>query len=103
MEIGKKTMELQCDFMIDEYYQAMVGDKCLRADGLEKQWKVYLIKEPAKGEEKVQQAAEVEQLPKVGQVLEPMSPTATIDASDGEETEGEKDKGSPDLQEASQE
>ena len=94
-------MELQCDFMIDEYYQAMVGDKHLRADGLRKQWQFYLIKEPATEEEKVQQAAEVEQLPKVGQVLEPLSPAATIDASDSEETEGVKDKGSPDLQEAS--
>ena len=94
-------MELQCDFMIHGYYQAMVGDKHLRADGLGKQWKFYLIKEPATEEEKVQQAAEVEQLPKVGQVLEPVSPASTIDASDGEETDGEKDKGSPDLQEAS--
>ena len=101
MEIGKKTMELQCDFIIDEYYQAMVGDKHLRADVLGKQWKFYLIKEPATEDKKVQQAEEVEQLPKVGQVFQPVSPVPTSDASDGEETDGEKDKGPPDLQEAS--
>ena len=61
----------------------------------------YLIKDPATEEEKVQQAAQAEQLSKVGQVLEPVLPAATIDTSDGEETDGEKDKGSPDLQEAS--
>ena len=46
-------------------------------------------------------AAEVEQLPKKGQVLEPVSPAVTVVASDGEESEEEKDQGSPDLQEAS--
>ena len=62
----------------------MVGDKHLRADGLGKQWKFYLIKELATEEEKVQQAEEVEQLPKNGQVLQPMSPISTTGASDGE-------------------
>ena len=79
-------MELQCDVIIDDYYQWMVGHKHLRADGLGQQWKFYLIREPVT-EEKIQQA-EVEQLPKVGQVLEPVSPVTTMDASDGEESEG---------------
>ena len=56
MEIGKRTMKLQCDFIIDDYYQWMVGDKHLRADGLGQQWKFYLIKEPVTEEEKIQQA-----------------------------------------------
>ena len=86
MEVGKRTMKLQCDFIIDDYYQWMVGDKHLRADGLGQQWKFYLIKEPVTEEEKIQQA-EVEQLPKVGQVVEPVSPAPTMDASDGEESE----------------
>ena len=100
MEVGKRTMKLHCDVIIDDYYQWMVGDKHLRADGLAQQWKFYLIRESVTEEEKIQQA-EVEQLPKVGQVLEPVSPVPTMDASDGEESEGEKDQGSPDLQEAS--
>ena len=58
----------------------------LRADGLGQQWKFYLIKEPVTEVEKIQQP-EVEQLPKVGQVLEPVSPVPTKDASDGEESE----------------
>ena len=101
MEIGKKTMKMQCDFIIDEYFQGLVGDKHLMADGLGKQWKFYLIKELATEEEKVQQAEEVEQLPKVGQVLQPMSPISTTGASDGEDTEDEKDREPQDLQEAS--
>ena len=56
MEVGKRTMKLQCDFIIDDYYQWMVGDKHLRADGLGQQWKFYLIKEPVTEEEKIQQA-----------------------------------------------
>ena len=100
MEVGKRTLKLQCDFIIDDYYQWIVGDKHLRADGLGQQWKFYLIKKPVTEEEKIQQT-EVEQLPKVGQVLEPVSPVPTMDANDGEESEGEKDQGSPDLQEAS--
>ena len=51
-------MKLQCE-VFDEYFQGMVGDKHLRADGLGKQWKFYLIKEPATEKEKVQQTEEV--------------------------------------------
>ena len=80
----------------------MTADKHLRvSDEQGQQWKFYLIKEPVTDKEKVQQAAEVEQLPKEGQVFEPVSPAATVDASDGEESEGEKDQGSLDLKEAS--
>ena len=52
-----------------------------------------MIKEPVTDEEKVERAAEVEQLPKEGDVLEPVSPAATVDASDGEESEGGKGPG----------
>ena len=100
--VGKRTMKLQCDSIIQDYYQWMTADKHLKAsDEQGQQWKFYLIKEPVTDEEKVQRAAEVEQLPKEEQVLEAVSPAATVDASDGEESEGEKDQGSPDLQEAS--
>ena len=95
-------MKFQCDSIIQNYYQWMTADKNPKAsDEHGQQWKFYLIKEPVTDEEKVQRAAEVEQLPKEGQVLEPVYPAATVDTSDGKESEGEKDQGSPDLQEAS--
>ena len=92
--VGKRTMKLQYDAIIQDYYQWMTADKHLRAsDEHGQQWKFYLIKEPVTDEDP---AAEVGQLPKERQVLEPVSPAATVDASDGEESEGEKDQGSPD-------
>ena len=95
-------MKLQCYSIIQDFYQWMTADKHLRAsDEQGQQWKFYLIKDSVTDEEKIQRAAEVEQLPKEVQVLEPVSAAATVDASDGEESEGEKDQGSPDLQEAS--
>ena len=46
--------------IVDEYFQSVVGEQHLRADGLGKQWKFYLIKELATEEEKVQQVEQVE-------------------------------------------
>ena len=66
-------MKLQCDSIIDDYNQWMAADKHLKAsDEHGQQQKFYLIKEPLKEEEKIQQA-EIEQSSKVGQVLEPLS------------------------------
>ena len=96
--VVKRTMKLQCDSIIQDCYQWMTADKNLMvSDEHGQQWKFYLIKEPVTEEERIQQA-EVRQ---VGQEVEPMSPTSTMDASDGEGSEGEKDQGSPELQEAS--
>ena len=44
--VGKRTMKLQCDAIIQDYYQRMTADKHLRvSDEHGQQWKFYLIKE----------------------------------------------------------
>ena len=45
--VGKRTMKLQCDSIIQDYYQWMTADEHLRAsDEHGQQWKLYLIKKP---------------------------------------------------------
>ena len=48
-------MKLQCDAIIQDYYQWMTADKHLRAsDEHGQQWKFHLIKEPVTDEDKAQ-------------------------------------------------
>ena len=55
LAVGKRTMKLQCDSIIQDHCQWMTADKHLRAsDEHGQQWKFYLIKEPVTDEERVQ-------------------------------------------------